>query len=213
MLETKVREVQKFKVDVNGATISESDYNKLDVLDDLGLVSTPEYKRLLELKEISDFNKRSKEIRSILETLEREGFKVVTSRFLEYFKEEHSLVSGSPEEYVYDVPVENLLNIKSKIDKFMDLYLKECWGHSFSSISMNSNWVRAEDYDEPLWLGVGKVLEIIAPEEHFNRELKITDPDPIAVLRLDKDYYLYLDAWDLEKFLFDVETDNPELLN
>lgn len=211
MLREKVREIQEFKVDVNGVTISESDSNKLGVMKGLGIVSTPEYQRLSKLKEVSELNERSKEIRPILDILEKRGFKVVTSRFLEHLKEEHNLVSGSPEEYVYDIPAKNLFNIKREVDRFMEIYVKEQWGNEFSDISANSNWGLVGR--EPLYFRTKNVLKIIAPEEHFNRELKITDPDPIAVLRLDEDYYLYLDAWDLEKFLFDVETDNPELLN
>ena len=211
MLEAKVKEVQEFKVIVDGGTISKSDLDKLNVMKRLGVVSTPEYQRLSNLKEISRLNKRSREIEPILNTLEKEGFKIVTSRFLEHFKKEYSLVSGSPEEYVYDIPTKNLLNIKREADRFMEIYIREQWGNEFLDVSTNSNWNLVGK--EPLYFDTKNVLEIIAPEEHFNRDLKIVDPDPVAVLRLDEDYYLYLDAWDLEKFLFDVETDNPELLN
>lgn len=173
----------------------------LEQLTDLGFVNTKQYNTLRNKKYNWIKDSENKKLKEDIKFLESHGFKVLNGKFLYEFRQKYNLDKDISKRYIFDIPSQNLENINKKIEDFLKIApkLKKIIGIENRKISKKAL--------------CKKFLQIIAPKEHFNKNIPLIDPDPIAVLKLDKEYYLYLDAWDLEKIMFDNETNNPELLN
>jgi hypothetical protein len=213
MLELKIKEISNHSTDVNIREISEDERKELKLLEKLGFKSTPKYEKLEKLKHETELNNENKSLEPIIKDCEKNGFKILPKKFIESFLEKYNLEEGSTVEYVYDIPTVNLKNIYNKIESFVRYCHNRKLLKTFSGMYGTHNWHEFESKGEDLTIHTTERLTILAPKEHFNRDLKVEDPDPVAILHISENHCLYLDAWDLEKVMFDNDTGNPELLN
>lgn len=182
--------------------VTQEDVKTLKQLKDLGLDNTPQAQRLLTKIKLKDKTRGIEKLNEEIIEFEKMGLKILDRDFVESFAEKLGLVTGSPEQYIKDIPSANLNTIHNKIRKFKTEL-------RFNTVlTDNVNFYR----NNALGFISMKSLKIIAPKEHFDSSLATTNPDPIAVLEL-KDHYLYLDAWDLDGGIFKLGLNLPEVLN
>ena len=216
ILELRKKEILDFKTKKKESKriLNSDHYKRFELLDELSLNNTPEYKELSKKIELDKETIKNNNYNKSVEQFEKEGFKVLTSEFVESFCEKYNLMLNRSLNYVMNIPTTNLININKKIDKYLDT----CFRFKPSPNSVSLSNVIDELYGEKKKGKrniCAKFLYIIAPESHFEEKVPVLDPDPVALLALDKNlnHFIYLDAWDLEKIMFDNETNNPELLN
>lgn len=215
-LELRKKEIQSFKaVEKESERLLDSnDYKEFELLNELGMTNTPKYKELSKKIELDQKIKENIYYNKSIEQFEKEGFKILTSEFVESFCEKYNLMLNRSLNYVMDIPTTNLININKKIDK----YLKTCFwfkpspNHVTSPNKIDNLSSEKKKGKENICT---KFLYIIAPEGHFEEKVPLVDPNPVALLALDKhlEHFIYLDAWDLEKIMFDNEINNSEFLN
>lgn len=209
ILELRKKEIQSFskKIDVPNIEFTKEEYKTLGQLEELGFVNTQQYLKLEQKRKDAYYANKNKKINKDIEFLENNGFKVLSNEFVQDFKKKYNLDQGSANQYVLDIPLPNLENINKKVDLF------------FKIIPELTEIINKYKYKDKSKVCL-EFLEILAPVEHFDKNIPLNDPDPVAILKLynvdrisEKIHYLYLDAWDIEKFMFDNDTNNPELLN
>lgn len=214
-LEKTKKEIENFDIHQGFEEMTEGEEQKYDTLKRLSFKNTPEFKKLKKKKELDELSLEHKRFLPTIKKHEKNGFKILTKNFIDNFLEKYNLTINKSITYIYDIPEENLLNINQKINKFLDFHVE--------NIEDEVKFLRYSDYSYPSYeyegpshinfdikkdvrpsINIQDVLYIIAPKEHFDSSLEPVDLDPIALLKIENNYYLYLDAWDLEKYLLDI---------
>lgn len=208
-LEKRIELIKNYnsKKEIEKIFFTENDEKQLERLKCLGFIKTDQYLKLKSKKNKAYYGEIDSKINNDIEILESNGFKVLSDKFISEFTKKHNLHCDISKKYILDIPLKNLQIINEKIDKFLDILptLKEICNHRYRKKSKKEICI--------------EFLNIIAPEEHFDKTIPLEDLDPIAVLKVNvktyigMSYYIYLDAWNLEKIMFDNDTNNPELLN
>ena len=207
-------ELRKKEIKLHNAKINVIDVNYTDVerdtlyyLKELNFVNTKQYEILENKSTAYDLKCKQEALNKDIEFLNSNGFKVLSSEFVHEFTLKHNLEIDKAKRYILDIPLQNLKNINEKIDNFFKI------SNQLEDIIYKYRYNRGKKSKLEI---CNEYLYIIAPKEHFDKNIPLNDPDPIALFALSNGnniHYLYLDAWDVEKTMFDNDTNNPELLN
>src|SRR5699024_6930787 len=125
-------------------------------------------------------------------------------------------------QYIKNVPLQNLTSIRDVLNNFLE-YVDKTYSNNRSKYIDTHNPIfirehvtrnagtkleRVHSIDD----ACNRYLHIVAPKEHFDESIPLIDPDPIALYDLGKTW-LYLDAWNLDGYMFKSDINLPEVNN